>query len=120
MPTRYTAPVELMQLPGVKNNMKVISMSYPVSAVAGLTYWLLWFTPISYWLFGPDGSLFIVTGLVILGVMALQIILWSATGIRENTYKLIGKWQTTGSVLTVILFFMWGTYMLASPFIYGI
>ena len=100
--------------------MKGISISYPVSAVFGLTYWLLWFTPLSYKLFGPDGSMFIGLGIVILCVMALQIILWSASGIRENTFKLIGKWQSTSSILTVILFFFWGAYMLSSPFIYGI
>ncbi len=100
--------------------MKGITITYPISALFALCYWLLWFTPLSYKLFGPDGSGFIVTGFFVLGIMAFQIILWSAAGVREKTYKIIGKQLSKISIIIVISFFLWGTYMLISLFLYGV
>jgi hypothetical protein len=99
--------------------MKGLAISYPISALFGLGYWLIWFTPLIK-LIGPDGSGFLISGIISLGIMSLQIILWSASGVREKTNEIIGKWQSTISIVIITLFFCWGAYILISLFFYGV
>jgi hypothetical protein len=100
--------------------MKRIAISYPISALFCVGYWLLWFNPQILKLFDSDGSEFLVVGTIALIAMAVQIILWSVSGIREKTFEIVGKWQSIASLCVVILFFCWGAYMYLGLYILGV
>ena len=100
--------------------MKGIAITYPAFAIIVICYWLFWFAPFPQNIFGSDGILFFATGFFILGITALQTILWAVPIIRNGTISIIGKRLSFISITAIALFFCWGSYMIASMFIYGI
>lgn len=100
--------------------MKGVAISYPMSAFIAVCYWLLWFTPSTHKLLGPDGSMFFFIGFLILGATALQTILWALPSVRNIAYETSGKWLALSSIIIIALFFCWGAYIVAGIYIYGV
>jgi len=98
--------------------VRSLAWSYPLVAVCGLLFWVVFATPLKGVVPG-DGSLLILGGLVILAVSLIQLTLWSAPGIREATICLVGRTSTYAAVATLGIFCIFSIYVLVDLYIGG-
>ena len=99
--------------------MKLLAYSYPIIAFLAVLFWITLLPPLNALLLG-DGSSWLLFGLGVLSISLLQLILWSASGIRELTAKVIGNAISTTSASIVFFNTAIGIYFLVQIYINGL
>jgi hypothetical protein len=85
-----------------------------------IIYWLIMNGPYTTEIIGTDGSGFIILGTLSLFILPLFIIGWFFSSVREVVISKYGKKLSFVCLAIISTFFLWGTSIWMSLFIYGI
>jgi hypothetical protein len=99
--------------------MNGLAKSYPTTAMLAVAYLIILYTPLHSMLPEALTDAFIIFGLIASSVMLIQIIIWSASGIRESVYNYLGASFSNFCILLICGYLTWAIVILISLYKQG-